>query len=222
MLRRLTLVLLGCALLAVGLPLSAEEGTGAQDLALGREALARGEARAAVEHLKAAVRALDPKDGAALGDAWLQLGLAYLNGLGNPGEALPAFLASAALAPEPSTAWLWASVAAEKLGRVADAAAWRTRAVTPPAPPPVPEPAVPAELAPAPEPEPAPAPDAIQHFFGEQPAAPSSNKEEPPSAPQEPPAPEKPAKPEEKKKVDAIDHFFGEKPPAEAKPPAGS
>ncbi|HBL25455.1 MAG TPA: hypothetical protein DD490_01325, partial [Acidobacteria bacterium] len=116
LLRRSAVFVLCLALSSLsGVPLSAEEPS------------------AAVERLKATVAALDPaRDAAALGDAWLQLGLAYLKGMGNAQEALPAFLASAAVAPDPSSAWLWASVTAEALGRTAEAAAYRTRAVSPP------------------------------------------------------------------------------------------
>jgi tetratricopeptide (TPR) repeat protein len=221
----LTLAVLGFA----GSSFGAEESAGARDLARGREHLARRDYPAAVEHLKSAVRGLDPtRDAAALGDAWLQLGIAYLNGLGQPEEALPAFLASAATSPEPSTAWLWASVTAENLGRREEAIAYRTRAVARPAAAPAP----PSASAPpmqelAPEPQPAPVeaapseqPDAIQHFFGPETA--EVKKEE--AAPEAKPGPQDRAQEKAKeKKVDAFEHFFGEKketPPEEnEKPP---
>ena len=219
----LAALLLPLALLAfAGSPLAAEEGAGARELAAGREALARREVPAAVEHLQSAVRSLDPaREGAALGDAWLQLGIAYLNGLDQPEEALSAFLSSVAASPEPSTAWLWASVTAEILGRTQEAVTYRVRAIAPPppaptlatAPAPTPEP--PAPEAPAAEPASTPAPDAVQHFFG-------SEAVEPKPAPEA--KPEEPSQPKEKEKVDAVQYFFGEKkdeeaPAPEAKPP---
>lgn len=212
--RRLFVVVLAAAVLAcAGLPSWADAGGGARDLSEGREALARQDYPAAVERLRSAVRTLDPaREGAALGDAWLQLGIAYLKGQGQPEEALRAFLQSAATSPEPSTAWLWASAAAEKLGRTQEATTYQTRAVQPP-PAPVAE-------KPAPQPQPAEAapaekPDAVQHFFGEaEPAKQEKAKDE------------KDVKdPKDGKKVDAIDHFFGgqpQEPPkeeGETKPP---
>lgn len=221
--RCLTLSVLALAVLALaGPPLEAHEAAGARrNLAQGRDALARKDYPAAVAHLRSAVSSFDPaRDKEELGDAWLQLGIASLNGLGNPEEALSAFLASAAASPEPSTAWLWASVAAEKLGKTQEAAAYRLRAVPPPAPAPVAEVEKPAPQ-PQPEPEPEPAkaasqekPDAVQHFFGE-------------AEPQKQPKDEKDSKDvkdegkKDEEKVDAFDYFFGEKekPPAEEKPP---
>lgn len=217
--RCLTLFVLALAVLALaGSPLEAHEAAGARrNLAQGRDALARKDYPAALAHLRSAVSSFDPKrDREELGDAWLQLGIASLNGLGKPAEALPAFLASAAASPEPSTAWLWASVAAEKLGRMDEAAAYRLRAVPPPAPvaaAPVEEPASQA----APEPAvaaPVEKPDAVQHFFGE-------------AEPQQKAKDEKDGKDgkdgekKDEKKVDAFDYFFGEKEkPAEEKPPS--
>jgi len=219
--RRFAVAVLAAALLAsIGSPVRAEEEEGTRALARGREALARRDYPGAVEHLRSAVRTLDPaRDGMALGDAWLQLGIAYLKGQEDPALALRAFLQSAAASPDSSTAWLWASMAAEKLGHGDEAAAFRMRAL-PPAPPSA---AVTEKPAPQPQPKsaeaaPAEKPDAVQHFFGE---------------------PEKPAKAKEEKdvkdtkdkrdgkKVDAIDHFFGgqqQDPPkdegeAETKPP---
>lgn len=221
--RRLLSVFALAVLVLAGSPLEAHEAAGARrNLAQGRQALAQKDYPAALAHLKSAVSSFDPKrDREELGDAWLQLGIASLNGLGQPEEALRAFLESAAASPEPSTAWLWASVAAEKLGRMEEAAAYRLRAVPPPAPvAEAPAPAAPVEKpAPqaAPEPaEPAPAPvekpDAVQHFFGE-------------AEPREPVKDQKDGKDGQKaedgKKVDAFDYFFGEKEkPAEEKPPA--
>jgi tetratricopeptide (TPR) repeat protein len=215
--RCLTLSVVVLAVLALaGPPLEAHEAAGARrNLAQGRDALARKDYPAAVAHLRSAVSSFDPaRDREELGDAWLQLGIASLNGLGKPEEALSAFLASAAASPEPSTAWLWASVAAEKLGRTEDAALYRTRAVPPPALEPV------AEVEkPAPQPEPAKAapeekPDAVQHFFGEaEPQKPAKDEKD-----------SKDVKGGEKKdaeKVDAFEYFFGEKneKPVEEKPP---
>jgi len=210
--RRLAVVVLAAALLAsVGSPARADEGAGARDLVQGREALARRDYSGAVEHLRSAVRDLESaRDGMALGDAWLQLGIAYLKGQEDPALALRAFLQSAAASPDPSTAWLWASMAAEKLGHGDEAAAFRMRAVPPP-PPPAPvveKPAPPVEKpAPAPQPQPAAAapaqkPDAVQHFFGEaEPAKPEkaeATKDDKDSKDKK-----------DGKKVDAIDHFFG-------------
>jgi tetratricopeptide (TPR) repeat protein len=218
------------ALVLAGTPSRAEEGTGHRELAQGREAAARQDHVAALKHFKAALSSLDPaEDGEALAEAWLQFGLTLLNGLDLPESALPAFQTSAGLAKAPSTAWLWASVAAEKLGRAEEAATYKTRALAPAAPVPAPAP----EPAPVPEPtvEEAPGekPNAVQHFFGEAAAQP-----EPEPVPEEPAAPaaqpEAPAAPDKPKEtVDAVQYFFGEKEPAaetapeaatEEKPPA--
>jgi tetratricopeptide (TPR) repeat protein len=226
----LPLPLLALAVIALaGPPLEAHEAAGARrNLAQGRDALARKDYPAALAHLRSAVSSFDPKrDREELGDAWLQLGIASLNGLGKPEEALPAFLASAAASPEPSTAWLWASVAAEKLGRMDEAAAYRLRAVPPPTPtaPPAPVAEAPALAAPAAEPvpqaSPEPAvqapvekPDAVQHFFGE--AEPRQKAKDEKDGKDE-----KDEEKKDEKKVDAFDYFFGEKEkPAEEKPPA--
>lgn len=237
--RRFAFVLAVLAVLAVlGTPLRAQ---GEKSLAEAREAVARRDYPAAVELLKSAVRSLDPaKDGAALGEAWLELGLSYLKGLGKPEEALPAFLASAASAPDPATAWLWASVAAEKLGRTDEATAYRARAVAPPAPAAAPAPVAESSLAPAAEtptpaaeiPEqaaPAEKPDAVQHFFG----AEAAEKRTPTKKERKKKAAETRAAPEAEGKkapvdVDAVDYFFGEKKkeeseeerPRDEKPPA--
>ena len=188
---------------------------GSQELAKGREALARQDYQAAAEHLTAAVGDLDPrvqKEEAA--DAWLQLGLVQLTGLGRPEEALAGFQRSAELAANPASAWLWASVAAEKLGRSEDAGAYKSRAL---APPPAPAAAAPPSetpaTAPTPQPEiPAAAPGpakekakgaAFDHFFAKaatKPAEKEKKEEAEPASEQD-----------TKKKVSAFDHFFGEK-----------
>lgn len=216
-------------------PLSAEEGAGARDLTLGREALARQDYALAVDHLERAVLTLDPvRDAAVVADVWLQIGIAWLNALDHPEHALPAFISSAGSAADPSTAWLWASVTAEKLGRTEEALIYRARALSPqtPAPPmqaaPAPEP----EPAPAPEaPEPAPAPepveapqekpDAIQHFFGPKPDEPSPAPEPQQTEEDGEPAVEAEAPPQEPP-ADAVQYFFGpeavEEPAREVKP----
>ncbi len=123
------------ALVLAGAPSRAVEGAGQRELAQGREAAARQDHAAALKHFKAAQAALDPaEEGEALADAWLQFGLTLLNGLDLLESALPAFVTSAGLARAPSTAWLWASVAAEKLGRAEEAATYKARALAPPAP----------------------------------------------------------------------------------------
>lgn len=208
------------------------ESPGERELNLGRQALARRDYSAAAEHLGAATAALDPqRERAALAEAWLQLGVADLAGLDRAEEALAAFRKSAELAADPS-AWLWASTAAEKLGRAEEAREYKVRALGPPqpevtleaAPPPPQDPEIipgpipvePAPVAqaapPAPAPEPAPEPaaekrpDAFQHFFGpKEPAA------APPAA--------APAEAEPVKKGDAFQHLFGEGSPER---PAGA
>jgi tetratricopeptide (TPR) repeat protein len=232
MLRRLAALVVFAAVLALTGPplLGAEEGTGARDLALGREALARQDYALAVDHLERAVLTLDPvRDAAVVADVWLQVGIAWLNGLDHPEHALPAFVASAGSAADPSTAWLWASVTAEKLGRTEEALIYRARALSPQTP----APTMSATPAPAPEPapEPAPAPgpveapqekpDAIQHFFG-----PKSDEPAPAPEPQQAeengePAVEAEAPPQEPP-ADAVQYFFGpeavEEPAREVKP----
>lgn len=232
--RRLAALVVFVAVLAfIGPPLlGAEEGAGARDLALGREALARQDYALAVDHLERGVLTLDPvRDAAVAADVWLQIGIAWLNGLDHPEHALPAFISSAGSAADPSTAWLWASVTAEKLGRTEEALVYRARALSPqtpappmqPAPAPEPEPApeAPAPKAPAPEPTPAPEPveapqekpDAVEYFFGpksdEATPAPEPPQAEESKTPQEPPA-------------DAVQYFFGpeavEEPAQEVKP----
>ncbi|RPH53740.1 hypothetical protein EHM82_07915, partial [bacterium] len=115
MLHRPLLTAFALFLLAAG---AQAQSAGERDLALGREALARKDHIAALEHLSRATGSLDPeRDRESLADAWLQLGLTYLNGLDRPEPALGAFVKSAETAASPESAWLWASVAAEKLGR---------------------------------------------------------------------------------------------------------
>jgi tetratricopeptide (TPR) repeat protein len=178
------------------------ESPGERELALGREALAKREYGNAAEHLTAATAALDPQgQREMLAEAWLQLGMADLAGLDRAEEALAAFRKSAELAANPSSAWLWASTAAEKLGRAEEAAEYKARALAPPAPP-------------APAPAPAPAapqkPDAFQHFFG-------PKEKEPAAAQPTPPPQAAPAEP--LKKGDAFQHMFGEASPER---PAGA
>jgi tetratricopeptide (TPR) repeat protein len=189
MLRRLFLFAVTLLLAAISLW---AESPGERELALGREALAKREYGAAAEHLTAATAALDPQgQREMLAEAWLQLGMADLAGLDRPEEALTAFRRSADLAANPASAWLWASTAAEKLGRAEEAAEYKARALAPPAPP---------KPAPEPKPEPAPAPpkeDAFQHFFG---------PKEPVAAQPVPPPQAAPVK-----KGDAFQHMFGEK-----------
>jgi tetratricopeptide (TPR) repeat protein len=57
----------------------------------------------------------------ALADAWFDLGAAHL-AAGDDAQALAAFTRSAQLAPTPANAWLWAALAAERLGRASEAA----------------------------------------------------------------------------------------------------
>ena len=203
------------ALVLLGGTVHAQSG-GEGDLALGREAVAQKDWISAIEHFSRATGALDPqKDREALADAYLQLGLSYLTGLDRPAQALPAFVKSAELAAAPATAWLWAAMAADKLGRTEEAAQYKERAMPPsvareePAPPvsvevqaAEPEP-VPA--APEPEPVPAPAP----------PAPPAEEMQSVPAAAAEPlePAPKPEAQP------DAFQHFFGKKDEPDPKPP---
>jgi tetratricopeptide (TPR) repeat protein len=216
---------------------------GRQELTLGREAYARLDYRAAIEHLEGAVRSLDrQRDRAALADAYLTLGLAYMTGTPETASALAAFLASSELADNPTNALLLASAAAEKLGRAEEGAALRARALAPPpkpvaapvsvppSPPPVaPEPqpvAVPAPapvMAPPPAPAPAPAPaGAFDHFFRKSappPPAPPAKKDAKPTAVAAPTA--KPAAPPAPAKgVSAFEYFFEKKlqPPQEAPP----
>jgi tetratricopeptide (TPR) repeat protein len=194
------------------------ETPGAQSLALGRQALARQDYRAAAEHLTAATASLDPqKEREALAEAWLQLGVADLAGLDRAEDSLAAFLKSAEISANPSSAWLWASTAAEKLGRTDEARQYKMRALGPTLPEktvqavPSPEPEnIPGPTPPTPPVQPAEEkkPDAFQHFFGpKEPAAPAA----PPAAQTAPSAPVK--------KGDAFQHLFSESSPER---PAGA
>jgi tetratricopeptide (TPR) repeat protein len=215
MLRRL--FILAAVLLCAAVTLRAET-PGAQSLTLGRQALARQDYRAAAEHLTAATASLDPeKEREALAEAWLQLGVADLAGLDRAEDALAAFLKSAEFSASPSSAWLWASTAAEKLGRTDDARQYKMRALGPTlpektvqaVPPPEPE-NIPGPTPPPPAVQPAEEkkPDAFQHFFGpKEPTAPAA-----PSAAQA--APDEPVK-----KGDAFQHLFSESSPER---PAGA
>lgn len=190
----------------------AQSGGGAE-LALGKEAFAQKDWIAAIEHFSRATGALDPqKDREALADAYLQLGLSYLTGLDRPAQALPAFVKSAELVASPASAWLWASTAADKLGRTEEARLYKEKAmprsVNPSEPPP---PAMieveAAEMEPVPAfPEreiiPAPVP----------PAPPAAEPQSVPAAEAEPlrPNPRPEARPAEAQ-PDAFEHFFGKK-----------
>jgi tetratricopeptide (TPR) repeat protein len=183
------------------------QSEGDEELKLGLDAFGRKDYLEAVEHLARSTGALDPRrDREALAEAYLHLGLSYLSGLGRPERALPAFVKSAELGAHPESAWLWASAAAERLGKVEEAADYKARAV-PPAPvveapaPVVPE--IPREGA------------AFQHVFGpkeeKKPVEVKTVKEE--KAPEPAPKPKEGA---------AFKHLFGKKkaPQAEpAKPP---
>jgi len=213
------------------------ESPGTRELSLGKEALAHRDFRAAAEHLTAATRTLDPQsEKEPLADAWLQLGIAELTGLTgleHAADALAAFRKSAELAASPSSAWLWAATAAEKLGRQEEAADLKARAL---APPPAPEPpmapsapelvqakAVAPAAPPAPEPVqpklPDPAPEPVQ-------AAPAAAPRPEPAPPQPAAAPEKAPAAPVKPAPSAFQHFFGPKerkaPPAPPSPPAAA
>lgn len=186
---------------------------GGGELALGKEAFAQKDWITAIEHFSRATGALDPqKDREALADAYLQLGLSYLTGLDRPAQALPALVKSAELARSPASAWLWASMAAGKLGRTEEAALYKEKAmprsVEPAEPPPPamieveaaemePVPAIPErEIIPAPVP----------------PAPPVAEPQSVPAAEGEPlrPEPRPEAKPAEAQ-PGAFEHFFGKK-----------
>ncbi len=216
-------------LLAVSLSGTARAQTdGARELALGKEAYARRYYPKAAEHFRQAVKALDEgQERARLAEAYFQLGMTQLVGLGAPREALTAFLGSTAFSEEPATAFLWAALAAERLGRTEESARYKDQALLPPGANAQPEARAAAKLAleaPAPvetaaeEPEPAPEakPDAFQHFFG-----PKGESEKPTAAPEKE-SPEVEEKEEEEgEKVDAFEYFFGKKKPegGEEKPP---
>jgi tetratricopeptide (TPR) repeat protein len=217
MLRRSILLLL-VVLVAAGA--QAQSG-GERDLALGREALARKDYIAALEHLSRATGALDPqRDREALADAWLQLGLTYLNGLDRPEPAHAAFVKSAEIGSNPESAWLWASAAADKLGRTEEAARYRERAIPPtPSSAPQPEP-VPVQPKPEPVAKPEPPkdkPDAFRHFFGGK-----KKKEEERTAKPEEERPQPAAEKKDEEKVDAFEYFFGKKRKEKEKEPPPS
>ncbi|HVR97673.1 MAG TPA: hypothetical protein VMW27_13725 [Thermoanaerobaculia bacterium] len=193
---------------------------GARELALGKEAYARRDYPAAVGHFGRAVATLDARqERAGLADAYFQLGLTQLVGLGASREALAAFLGSTAFAEQPASAFLWAALAAERLGQAEASARYKALALQPPGGNAQPEARVEAVPA-APEPAPAPAPapevkeaDAFQHFFG-----PKGETEKPAAAPAEE-TPKEDATDEEE--VDSFQYFFGKKKPeaSEEKPP---
>ncbi|HYG63831.1 MAG TPA: hypothetical protein VEL74_14720 [Thermoanaerobaculia bacterium] len=165
-----------------------EARDGARELALGREAYARGSYPEAVGHLSQAVQALGGGgEREALADAYLRLGMAHLIGLGAPAQALPAFLSSAELAGEPATAYLWAALAAEKLGQREVSERLEAKALAAAVPVPAPAPVqTPAAAPAAPREEPARAPevketeaekvDAFQYFFGKKKQKPPAEK----------------------------------------------
>jgi tetratricopeptide (TPR) repeat protein len=200
--RRLPFIALAI-LAAAGLALpttASPSAEGRRELDLGRAAYARKDYRAAVEHLQAAVAALDrERERAAVADAYLDLGLSTLVGTGETERALAAFQASAELAENPANALLLAAAAAERLGRADQAAALRTRALAPVATAP---PAPPAAVATAPA---APVPTA-------QPAAKAAPA---PASAAKPAAPEAKAGKQEApgKGGSAFDYFFKKKRP---------
>ena len=116
--------LLVCLASALALP------AGAQDhAALGSAALAKADYRGAAEHLEAASRELEGGDRERLSQVQIDLGLAYLIGLGRPADALRAFVRAADLAANPATAWLWASASARELGEVQESERYRRLAL---------------------------------------------------------------------------------------------
>jgi tetratricopeptide (TPR) repeat protein len=209
-LRRLLLVALLAGPLSFfgsALAQGGEAPDGGRELALGREAYARGSYQEAVGHLSKAVQALGGAgEREVLADAYLRLGMAHLVGLAAPAQALPAFLSSAELAGEPATAYLWAALAAEKLGQAEVAARLEAKALITVAP---------AASAPA---EPSASTAA--------PVAPMAKAEETALAPAPQPEIREEGKGEghEEEKVDAFQYFFGKKKPKPAagdeKPPA--
>jgi hypothetical protein len=131
----------------------------------------------------------DPRDAAG----WLERGITLLTGPGSDAEALAAFVRAAELAERPATPWLWASAAAERLGRFEEAGQYKARALAPPREP--------ASAPPAPASAPLP-------------ASPKTGSSEPSAEPAgeakaevEPAADEK----DEKEEVDAFQYFFGKK-----------
>jgi tetratricopeptide (TPR) repeat protein len=182
--------------LALCANLLSAQGDGERELTLGKEAFARQDHVAALEHLARATGALDPeRDREPLADAYLHLGFAYLTGLDRPEQALIAFVKSAERASNPASAWLWASAAAERLGRAEEAARYKARAL--PAPRPEAPPSVPVAVEPEKKeakPDEASAKkqeekaDAFDYFFGKgrQKKAGEGEKEKPA---EEPPSP---------------------------------
>jgi len=217
-------------------PLPARSASdGQRELDLARTARQGNDLGAAADHLRRAVARLDPaSERAGLAQAYLELGQVTL-ALGRGEEALAAFLASAGLGSDPQSAYLWAATAAEELGRPADAATYKARAlgVAPPAvnatprparasapapasaaptPPPSPPPA-PTQAPPAPEPAPSPSPEApagtaFQHFFGASAAAPQATPASSPARPTTSPAPS-PSPAQQPATGAAFQHFFG-------------
>jgi hypothetical protein len=190
---------------------AAAPSAGIRDLSLGREAVSRQDYAAAIPALRRAVAALDPQgDRAAFADAWLHLGIAYLlgpQGLDAPEQALAAFLASAAAAPNPASAYLWAGTAAERLGRRDEAEVYKARALAGPAAPPAAPPPAREAAAAAPEVEVAPAAAAAVPEPAPAPATPTP-------APQPQPAPAEPAPSE----GTAFRHFFRGREPSPVPP----
>jgi tetratricopeptide (TPR) repeat protein len=162
--RLLPVVLLVLSVPALVLPQTGQSGgsEGERDLALGLAAYAGQRYEEAVEHLSQAIGELSRGESrAALAEAYLRLGMTYLVGLESPGQALPAFLRSAELGTEPATAYLWASLAARKLGDAGAAERLETQALAAgPA-----RPATIEERAETPEAAPAAQPDAFGYFF---------------------------------------------------------
>jgi tetratricopeptide (TPR) repeat protein len=142
---------------------------GARELALGQEAYARQDYRGAVGHLSRAIAVLGSEEKRQdLAAAYFQLGLAYLVGLADPQGAMTAFLSSAELDRSPANAFLWAALAAEKLGQPEAAERFKGRALEPVRSAPAGDeaatpPAAPEKAAPAEDSEKV---DAFQYFFG--------------------------------------------------------
>jgi len=193
------------------------QSEGEKELGLGLDAFGRKDYLEAVEHLARSTGALDPRqDGEGLAEAYLHLGLSYLNGLGRPERALPAFLKSAELGSHPESALLWASAAAERLGLAREAAEYKARAVPPAPAPAAPEPAAAAAMEPAPAPSSAPALEApregaaFQHVFGTK-----EREEKKPAEVKAEKAPEEAPRPKEGA---AFEHLFGRKKAPQAEP----
>jgi tetratricopeptide (TPR) repeat protein len=200
------LFVLAFSLFLVTMTLRAES-PGERELALGRQSLARRDYGTAAERLAAATAALDPqKEREALAEAWLQLGIVDLTGLDRPEDALVAFRKSAELSGNPS-AWLWASTAAEKLGRAEEAREDKARAIGSPQPP------VTLEAAPPPPPPMKPMQKTPEIIPGPTPPEPA------PVVQAAPPPVAEAAPVEPVKKGDAFQHLFGESSPER---PAGA